>query len=231
MWSRPQRNWTRASREVLRRLADGSLADGFPPVTGPLLLGIGQSMGGCMTPTTSRPAAGSPRLGVGHPAGERSRMVHVTRRGGHRGCRGERPGAGHNGRAGRHRRPARRAASLCAGVVGGLLHLPADGAHAQLRLDPRTALAPDFLLGRLGAQREGVSGREQIARGRLRCGRPRDAHRVVRGSRNAQSLQPHVSHLRAGPGTQHPPTRSVQASCGARTGIPASAAALASRSS
>jgi len=38
-----------AEREVLRRLGDGSLAAGFPPVTRPLLLGIGQSMGGCMT--------------------------------------------------------------------------------------------------------------------------------------------------------------------------------------
>jgi pimeloyl-ACP methyl ester carboxylesterase len=38
-----------AEAEVLRRLADGSLADGYPRVQSPLRLGIGQSMGGCMT--------------------------------------------------------------------------------------------------------------------------------------------------------------------------------------
>lgn len=32
---------------VLARLEEGSLADGFPPVTDPVKLGIGQSMGGC----------------------------------------------------------------------------------------------------------------------------------------------------------------------------------------
>ena len=34
--------------EVLRRLADGSLARGFPAVRDPVVLGIGQSMGGCL---------------------------------------------------------------------------------------------------------------------------------------------------------------------------------------
>ena len=38
-----------AEQEVLRRLADGSLAPGFAKVVNPLKLGIGQSMGGCMT--------------------------------------------------------------------------------------------------------------------------------------------------------------------------------------
>jgi alpha-beta hydrolase superfamily lysophospholipase len=38
-----------AEQEVLQRLAKGTLADGFPPVADPLFLGIGQSMGGCMT--------------------------------------------------------------------------------------------------------------------------------------------------------------------------------------
>ena len=38
-----------AEQEILRRLADGSLAEGFPPVADPVKLGIGQSMGGCMT--------------------------------------------------------------------------------------------------------------------------------------------------------------------------------------
>ena len=38
-----------AEQEVLRRLGDGSLAGGFPAVANPLLLGIGQSMGGCLT--------------------------------------------------------------------------------------------------------------------------------------------------------------------------------------
>jgi hypothetical protein len=38
-----------AEAEVLRRVADGSLAPGFPSIANPLKLGIGQSMGGCMT--------------------------------------------------------------------------------------------------------------------------------------------------------------------------------------
>lgn len=38
-----------AEQEVLRRLAEGTLADGFPKLADPLTLGIGQSMGGCMT--------------------------------------------------------------------------------------------------------------------------------------------------------------------------------------
>jgi hypothetical protein len=38
-----------AEAEVLTRLAAGTLADGFPAVTAPLKLGIGQSMGGAMT--------------------------------------------------------------------------------------------------------------------------------------------------------------------------------------
>jgi hypothetical protein len=38
-----------AEQEVLSRLADGTLAPGYPPVTAPLKLGIGQSMGGAMT--------------------------------------------------------------------------------------------------------------------------------------------------------------------------------------
>jgi len=38
-----------AEAEVLRRLAEGTLADGFPPIADPLRLGIGQSMGGLMT--------------------------------------------------------------------------------------------------------------------------------------------------------------------------------------
>jgi pimeloyl-ACP methyl ester carboxylesterase len=38
-----------AEREVLGRLGDGTLVAGFPPISAPLLLGIGQSMGGCMT--------------------------------------------------------------------------------------------------------------------------------------------------------------------------------------
>jgi alpha-beta hydrolase superfamily lysophospholipase len=38
-----------AEEQVLARLADGTLADGFPAVTDPLRLGIGQSMGGCLT--------------------------------------------------------------------------------------------------------------------------------------------------------------------------------------
>lgn len=38
-----------AERDVLERLACGSLGDGFPAVGDPLVLGIGQSMGGCLT--------------------------------------------------------------------------------------------------------------------------------------------------------------------------------------
>ncbi|HEY2332037.1 MAG TPA: hypothetical protein VGH94_08945 [Acidimicrobiales bacterium] len=38
-----------AEQGVLRRLADGFLAEGFPAIIDPLLLGIGQSMGGCLT--------------------------------------------------------------------------------------------------------------------------------------------------------------------------------------
>lgn len=38
-----------AEQEVLRRLAAGSLADGFPPVVDPVTIGIGQSMGGAVT--------------------------------------------------------------------------------------------------------------------------------------------------------------------------------------
>jgi alpha-beta hydrolase superfamily lysophospholipase len=38
-----------AEQEVLARLADGTLADGFPAISDPLVVGIGQSMGGCMT--------------------------------------------------------------------------------------------------------------------------------------------------------------------------------------
>jgi len=38
-----------AEQEVLKRLAEGSLAEGFPAIVNPLKLGIGQSMGGCMT--------------------------------------------------------------------------------------------------------------------------------------------------------------------------------------
>jgi alpha-beta hydrolase superfamily lysophospholipase len=38
-----------AEQEVLRRLAEGALVDDFPAVRDPLVLGIGQSMGGCMT--------------------------------------------------------------------------------------------------------------------------------------------------------------------------------------
>jgi pimeloyl-ACP methyl ester carboxylesterase len=36
-------------QEVLRRLAEGSVADGFPAVVDPVKLGVGQSMGGCLT--------------------------------------------------------------------------------------------------------------------------------------------------------------------------------------
>lgn len=38
-----------AEQEVLARLADGTLLHGYPKVASPLKLGIGQSMGGCMT--------------------------------------------------------------------------------------------------------------------------------------------------------------------------------------
>jgi alpha-beta hydrolase superfamily lysophospholipase len=38
-----------AEQVVLRRLAEGMLSPGFPRVAAPLKLGIGQSMGGCMT--------------------------------------------------------------------------------------------------------------------------------------------------------------------------------------
>jgi alpha-beta hydrolase superfamily lysophospholipase len=38
-----------AEQEVLRRLAAGTLAAGFPQVESPIKIGIGQSMGGCMT--------------------------------------------------------------------------------------------------------------------------------------------------------------------------------------
>lgn len=38
-----------AEQEVLRRLATGTLADGFPAVVDLLRLGVGQSMGGCLT--------------------------------------------------------------------------------------------------------------------------------------------------------------------------------------
>jgi len=38
-----------AEQEVLQRLATGELVAGYPAVVDPLLLGIGQSMGGCMT--------------------------------------------------------------------------------------------------------------------------------------------------------------------------------------
>ncbi len=38
-----------AEAQLLVRLGDGTLAEGFPAVADPLRLGIGQSMGGCMT--------------------------------------------------------------------------------------------------------------------------------------------------------------------------------------
>lgn len=38
-----------AEQETLARLVKGSLVDGFPALQDPILLGIGQSMGGCMT--------------------------------------------------------------------------------------------------------------------------------------------------------------------------------------
>jgi alpha-beta hydrolase superfamily lysophospholipase len=38
-----------AEQELLKRLAKGALVDGYPAVSDPLVLGIGQSMGGCLT--------------------------------------------------------------------------------------------------------------------------------------------------------------------------------------
>ena len=38
-----------AETDVLQKLATGTLIDGFPKVEGPLKIGIGQSMGGCLT--------------------------------------------------------------------------------------------------------------------------------------------------------------------------------------
>jgi pimeloyl-ACP methyl ester carboxylesterase len=38
-----------AERQVLNRLAAGTLTDGYPPVSEPLVIGIGQSMGGAVT--------------------------------------------------------------------------------------------------------------------------------------------------------------------------------------
>lgn len=38
-----------AAQEVLRRLAAGALADGFPAIAAPVVLGLGQSLGGCLT--------------------------------------------------------------------------------------------------------------------------------------------------------------------------------------
>lgn len=38
-----------AEAKILKRLAEGTLQDGFPPITDPVKIGIGQSMGGCMT--------------------------------------------------------------------------------------------------------------------------------------------------------------------------------------
>jgi alpha-beta hydrolase superfamily lysophospholipase len=38
-----------AESEVLARLAAGTLVDGLPPIVDPLTIGIGQSMGGCLT--------------------------------------------------------------------------------------------------------------------------------------------------------------------------------------
>jgi pimeloyl-ACP methyl ester carboxylesterase len=38
-----------AEQDLLAQLAKGTLVDGFPAVINPLVLGIGQSMGGCMT--------------------------------------------------------------------------------------------------------------------------------------------------------------------------------------
>jgi alpha-beta hydrolase superfamily lysophospholipase len=38
-----------AEQEVLRRLREGTVSEGFPRVEEPVILGIGQSMGGCLT--------------------------------------------------------------------------------------------------------------------------------------------------------------------------------------
>src|SRR5690554_2675319 len=38
-----------AESELLKRLGEGALLEGFPPVSAPLKLGIGQSMGGCLS--------------------------------------------------------------------------------------------------------------------------------------------------------------------------------------
>lgn len=38
-----------AEAEILRRLAEGTLAEGFPAIVDPVKIGIGQSMGGCLT--------------------------------------------------------------------------------------------------------------------------------------------------------------------------------------
>lgn len=38
-----------AEQVVLRRLAEGTVADGFPAIADPLVVGIGQSLGGCLT--------------------------------------------------------------------------------------------------------------------------------------------------------------------------------------
>ncbi|MCW2548766.1 MAG: hypothetical protein JWN96_3226 [Mycobacterium sp.] len=38
-----------AEREVSRRLADGTLVAGYPAIVDPVVIGIGQSMGGCLT--------------------------------------------------------------------------------------------------------------------------------------------------------------------------------------
>ena len=38
-----------AEAEVRKRLVEGTLADGFPPIADPVTIGIGQSMGGCLT--------------------------------------------------------------------------------------------------------------------------------------------------------------------------------------
>lgn len=38
-----------AEQQILQRLADGTLVEGFPAIPNPLKIGIGQSMGGCMT--------------------------------------------------------------------------------------------------------------------------------------------------------------------------------------
>ena len=62
-----------AEQEVLARLAQGTLVDEFPPVTEPLVLGIGQSMGGCMTVIQQGRSHGYDGIGVlGYSA------VHTT---------------------------------------------------------------------------------------------------------------------------------------------------------